>query len=101
MKKLLLVAFLLISCASHPYKGRLIEKHYDDADTWWTMACEYDKDMNCTSYIPMKKTDEEHFYLTFEDCNEGKCETFTLEVYEGFYNNIEIGEFRYWNTPTP
>jgi hypothetical protein len=71
----------------------VIEKEYDDADTWTHMQCISNGKGGCNGYMPIQQTDPERWRLKLEYCEDTDCEDGWVSVSEATYNEVAIGDW--------
>ena len=99
MKHLLLAAVLVLAaaCGGQGNKlthGKVIEKSYDDPDSWTTLVCAaYGQNGICTVYVTQTHHDPAHWELRIRgyDTDE-KVRKEWHEVSEATYLSLEVGD---------
>lgn len=97
MRKLpLALLMVLAACGSHNVlqTGQIVEKLYDDPDTWYSDECiSHDpKTYACVIWMPVRQTDAAHYWLRIEGEHEGRQVRELHETDRATYLASEVGE---------
>lgn len=98
MKRAGFVAVLVLALAAcgAPDAGRVVEKQYDDADTWIEMRPTYTTTCNAqgictqqqTGVVPIQHYDPEHWLLKLDDGDDSGW----ITVDERTWQNVRVGQ---------
>lgn len=96
MKRLLVgLAAALLACAPENVleQGEVVERSYDDPDTWWSSICiSYNSNGACAMSMPVQEHDDAHWELKVIGYDkDGKQRSEWHEVTETLFNLGEVG----------
>lgn len=99
MKRIAALALLagLMACGGEEDKlteGEVVEKSYDDPDTWTTTICVAYGKYGCSVWVPQQQSDGPHWFLTVvgEDA-EGEQREEDHEVTQTLFDMVSEGSY--------
>jgi hypothetical protein len=77
--------------------GTIIEKEYDDPDTWWSTQCVVYKNGLCQVSVPVQNTDPPRWSIRIKGNHNGDIVTEWHSVDPTEYNSLSVGDT--WGIP--